>query len=69
MMNFIDAVGNMQAGKRLMRTGWLAYAVSILPGQAYIWSIPSRNDSAVVNAAIYVPSVQDIQANDWIVKE
>ena len=68
MMNFIDAVNNMLSGKRMIRTGWSGYYLSILNGQNYIWSIGSSGDAPKVNAAIYTPSIDDILANDWIVK-
>lgn len=69
MMNFIDAVGNMVTGKRLMRKIWAGYTVNILPGQGYMWSIPLKNDSGTVNAVVYLPSVEDIQSSDWVVKD
>lgn len=69
MMNFIDAVGNMLAGQRMLRSDWTGYAISILPGQSYIWSLPNKGSSPFINAAIYIPSIEDIQALDWIIKK
>jgi len=67
MMNFTDAVNNMINGKRMIRTPWTGLYVCIMPGQGYIWII--RKDSVnATNADIYTPSVDNMLANDWIVK-
>ncbi len=67
MMNFMDAMNNMMTGKHLVRMRWSGFYLTILSGQNYIWSVGKDNVSAT-NAAIYVPSVDDICATDWIVK-
>jgi hypothetical protein len=65
MMNFSQAVNNMTAGQRLIRAGWGGFYLAILPNQAYIWTIGTSKTPAV-NATIYTPSVEDIQATDWM---
>lgn len=67
-MNFMDAVMNMVNGKRLIRTGWSGMYLSILNNQNYIWSIGNGSEKPILNATLYMPSIEDIQANDWIVK-
>lgn len=67
-MNFIDAVNNMINGRRLIRQGWAGYYIAILSNQNYIWHIDNGTDKPVVNSSIYAPSVDDILANDWMVK-
>lgn len=69
MMNFMDAVQNMIGGKRMIRTGleWGGRYIIILSGQDYIWSIGKDNMSST-NSNIFLPSIDDILAKDWIVK-
>lgn len=67
-MNFIDAVNEMQSGKRLIRPIWSGYYITVLSNQSYMWSIPNSNPSQTVNAIIYTPNVDDIQATDWQIK-
>lgn len=67
-MNFMEAVANMQIGERLYRSKWQGYTMNIIPGQGYIWSIPLSTTAPRIDAAIYTPSIEDILANDWIVK-
>ncbi len=67
-MNFMDAVNEMQAGKRLIRTIWTGFYVAILPNNSYIWTIPNSNTTATINASIYVASVDDMTAVDWQIK-
>ena len=67
-MFFTDAVINMQAGKRLIRTGWSGYYLTVLYGQSYIWSIGLSGSQPSVNASVYTPTTDDILASDWIIK-
>lgn len=67
-MNFMDAVGNMTAGKRVIRQGWAGYYLAILNNQNYIWSIGNGTEKPVLNASLYIPTLDDIMASDWIVK-
>jgi hypothetical protein len=66
-MNFMDAINNLRDGKKLMRPEWSGYYVIILDGQSYIWSIGFGKTQSV-NAQIYTASIEDILANDWMVK-
>lgn len=66
-MNFSDALFNMQEGRRMVRPNWIGNWVCILPAQKYIWNIaPSLG--ANINANIYIPTIDDLKAEDWIVK-
>lgn len=67
-MNFMDAVNNMQAGKKLSRLGWSGYYLVILSTQKYIWSIENGTDKPIINAGLYTPRVDDISATDWMIK-
>jgi hypothetical protein len=67
MMCFMDAIASMQSGNRVMRNGWLSYWLQLLPHQNFIWSIPNGSAMPQVNASIYIPSIEDINATDWIV--
>lgn len=67
-MNFNDAVNNMIAGKRLMRPHWVGYYTYILPNQSYIWTVSNSNDKPTVTANVYIASIEDILADDWILK-
>ncbi len=67
-MNFLEAVNLMGPDCKLTREKWTGFYLTILPGQNYIWSIGSPSATPVVNAVIYTPSVSDILATDWIVK-
>ena len=67
-MTFIEAVNNMLAGKKMIRPGWSGYYLTILSNQNYIWEIGSSNKDPKINAAIYICSLDDILATDWIVK-
>ena len=66
-MNFMDAVSNMSAGKKLIRPYWSGYYLSILSGQSYIWTL-GNTGGLTINAGIYTPSIEDINATDWVVK-
>jgi hypothetical protein len=66
-MNFIDAMNNMLAGKRMIRMGWSGFYLIIITGQNYIWSI-GKDSVNNTNTNIYTPSIDDILATDWIVK-
>lgn len=68
-MIFSDAVLSMQAGNKLIRPSMSGYYLTILYNQTYIWSIGSSNDSAVINASVYIPQVVDILATDWMIKK
>lgn len=67
-MNFMDAVNNMQAGRRLIRQGWAGYYLTMLANQNYILNVANGNDKPVVNIVLYTPTIEDILASDWIVK-
>lgn len=67
-MNFMDAVNQLSLGKRMVRPAWVGYYVALLPGQSYIWLIGNTNTNPQPNSAEYVPSISDINANDWVVK-
>lgn len=67
-MNFMDAVANMIAGKRIIRKGWGGNYLTILNNQNYIWNIGNGNDKPIINASLYTPSLDDILADDWMVK-
>jgi uncharacterized protein DUF2829 len=67
-MKFMDAVSNMLSGERLLRTRWQGYTINIIPGQSYMRSIPLTTTSARIDDSIYTPSIEDIMADDWIVK-
>jgi Protein of unknown function (DUF2829) len=67
-MNFNEAVNNMNLGKRCMRPGWVGYYVTVMPGQTYIWQIGNTNTQIAPNVNAYVPSLADIDANDWQIK-
>jgi hypothetical protein len=67
-MNFMDAVNNMSSGKRMIRQGWAGFYLAILNNQNYIWNIGNGNDKPVINAILYTPTLDDILANDWMVK-
>lgn len=66
-MIFMDAVNNMIEGKHLARSGWSGYYLVILSGQNFIWSV-GKDSASATNAVIFIPSVDDLFANDWIVK-
>jgi hypothetical protein len=68
-MNFIDATNQMLNGKMVVRPKWQStFYLSILNNQNYIWHVDNGTDKPSVNASIYSPTVDDILANDWIVK-
>ena len=67
-MNFMDAVDNMIAGKKLMRRDWSGYYIVIMVAQHYIWSIGSSNTTPSINAHIYIPNIEEIYATDWMIK-
>lgn len=67
MMNFTDAMQNMINGKKLIRMGWSGFYLIILSGQNYVWSV-GKDSANATNANIFIPSVDDILASDWIVK-
>jgi hypothetical protein len=63
----MDAVVNMQTGKRLIRASWSkAQYVTILASQNYIWQI-GVNGGINPPVAAYTPSLDDIYATDWTV--
>lgn len=68
-MNIIDAVANMKSGARMVRKEWSGKYISILYGQSYIWMIGDNNSHDIINANVYTPSIEDISANDWMVKK
>ena len=68
IMDFMDALQNMINGQRMMRIKWVGYWVCILPTQAYIWTIPVGGKNPAVNASIYIPTIEDLSATDWIIK-
>lgn len=68
MMNFQDAVQNMLSGKRVIRSGWGGYYLTILQGQSYIWTVPTAGNTPTVNASIFIPTVDDITATDYMLK-
>lgn len=67
-MNFADAVNNMINGKKLVRPKYSGLYLAILDGQNYIWSIGTNVDRAIINANIFIPSIDDILATDYSVK-
>jgi hypothetical protein len=67
-MNFSDVVNHLIEGKRLARQSWNDYYIILLPHQGFIWQVGSPNPRAIINAVIYIPSFEDIRANDWFIK-
>jgi hypothetical protein len=67
-MNIIEATNNMIAGKRIVRASWAGYYLIVLPGQHFIWSIGNNNSNPTINASEYIPSIEDINATDWMIK-
>lgn len=67
-MNFIDATNNMMQGKRMVRSTWSGYYLTILSNQNYIWNVGNSNVTQTINAYLFTPSIEDILATDWIVK-
>lgn len=67
-MNFIDAVNNMGEGKKMNRKTWSGIYIMSLQGQSYIWEIGASNRNPTINANVYTPSIDDILADDWTVK-
>lgn len=68
-MIFKEAFDLMLKGEKLFRPHWAGYYATVLYNQNYIWQIAMTGTTAVINATIYTPSVQDILANDWTLKE
>jgi len=68
-MNFNDAVISMQKGEQLVRTSWTGYYATVLPNPPYIWTIGTPSTSPNVNASIYIPTVEDALALDWMIKK
>lgn len=67
-MNFMDAVTRMQNGNMASRPKMNAYYLTILPNQTYIYSVGLGGATPTVNVSLYTPSVDDIQATDWVTK-
>lgn len=67
-MKFEEAFEYMLEGEMMARPHWAGYYATILYNQNYMWQIAQAGTTAVINATVYIPSVQDIQANDWIKK-
>lgn len=69
-MNFIEATTGMLNGQSMVRQKWsgAGYLVMIIKGQGYIWTMPFVNDKPTIPASLYTPSVEDILATDWIIK-
>lgn len=68
-MNIIDAVANMKSGARMVRKEWAGQYVAILYGQSYPWIIGDNNKHDTINASVYIPSIDDLSATDWMVKK
>lgn len=66
-MNFMDAIDNMSSGKRMNRPHWEGYYAIMMPNQNYIWSVPNSGNKPVINASVYICSIDDIYAMDWCV--
>lgn len=67
-MDFMTAMQKIMGSFEVYRKSWSGYYVACLRGQSYLWKIGDTNQIANINASIYVPSVDDIFANDWMVK-
>jgi|GEM_PF-6727120 hypothetical protein len=67
-MIFSDALNNMLLGKKLIRPAWSGYYATVLSNQSYIWLIASTGKTVEPNVQTYTPSVDDLQATDWVVK-
>lgn len=67
-MNFSDAVVNLVNGKKMMRQKWGGYYILLINGQSYIWQIGSINIKSDPNVVVYIPSIDDILAQDWFIK-
>lgn len=67
MMGFIEAVNSMTNGSKCIRQGWTGFYLCVLSGQNYIWAV-SKDTANNTNSSVYVASVNDILAQDWIIK-
>jgi hypothetical protein len=66
-MSFMDAVNAMIGGSRCIRQSWTSEYACILPGQNFIWLVLKDTPNST-NSSIYIPSINDILAHDWVVK-
>lgn len=67
-MGFMDAVNSMISGAKCVRQSWMVgFYVCILGNQSFIWNV-AKDTSNTTNSSVYVPSINDILANDWVVK-
>jgi hypothetical protein len=63
-MQLTDAIGQLQSGAQLHRTGWNpqdGYIV-LMPGMSHVWKIVLKPQP---NAGNYIFSMEDLTANDW----
>lgn len=67
MMDFMQAVINMQDGERMIRVNWIGFYLTILHGQNYISAI-GKGDRNNPGVSVFIPSVEDIIADDWMIK-
>lgn len=66
-MNYLEAVNNMLVGKRMIRTGWTGFYLTILHGQNYI-SMVGKDSTTDTGVSKYTSPVEDVLAADWICK-
>lgn len=67
-MKFMEAFQEMLKGNCCIRRGNLEWYIVIMPNQDYIWKVLTGTKNPVVPAMIYSPSIDEIEATDWLIQ-